>query len=85
MHAKLVPELVRLLLVIDVLLSQHANVTKNTTLLLISAETAQLVNSEISIPIDANLNHRYAIKMEEFNWANNNAINAKNAQLDNNL
>jgi len=85
MHAKLVPELVKLLLVTDALSSQLANATKSTTLLLILAETAQLVNWETSTLIDANHNHRYVIKTEEFNWDNNNAINAKIAQLDNNL
>jgi hypothetical protein len=68
----------------------HAIVTKNTMLTLTHAEHAVLVNSHRTLSmvdkiLDANHTHQAVLKEDNFNWANNNAMLAKLAQLAHNL
>jgi hypothetical protein len=75
----------KLLLVTDVFKELSANASKNTIPPLTLAETAQLVNLLMPILEDAHQSTLVATETEEFNYHNNNATNAKTAQLDNNL
>lgn len=68
----------------------HAIVTQNTTLPQTHVILAKLANSHrthsmVDKILDANHTHQAVLKEDNFNWANNNAINANHAQLDNHL
>jgi hypothetical protein len=60
---------------------QYVHATNQLTLLQTSARIAQQVNL-VSIKVHANQLHNHVIRMVEFNWPNNNAINAKVAPMD---
>jgi hypothetical protein len=93
MHAKDATMLMKLLLATDVLLESLANASNNTTQPLTPAQTAHKVNLlqvlvlEIILIIQEDAKHSTLVAMltEEFNCHNNNAINAKHAQLDKSL